>query len=103
MTALMVSCCAMPAIAASCARARGVRRSELHVLQRSVAGEIACVRAVTRTVLRTAEHPDIGTIETTIAYFFHDGTLHSDAISAPIAPETHCGYSAIPLDEAIES
>ena len=74
------------------------------ILQRSIAaGEIACVHAITRSVLRTAEHPHIGTFETTITYFFHDGTLYGDAISAPIAPETPFGYRAIPLDEAIGS
>jgi transcriptional regulator with XRE-family HTH domain len=73
------------------------------ILQRSIAGgEVACVRCTTRSVLRTAEHPNIGTYETTITYFFHDGTLYSDAISAPTSADSPCGYRAIAVDEMLE-
>ncbi len=72
------------------------------ILQRSIAsGEIACVRATTQSVLRTKEHPTIGAFETTITYFFHDGTLYSDAISAPTSADAALGYRAIPVDEAL--
>ena len=72
-------------------------------LQRGIAGgDIACVRAITQSVLRTPEHANIGTYETTITYFFYDGTLFSDAISTPAADGALCGYRAIPLDELIE-
>lgn len=70
------------------------------ILQAAIAGgEIACVRATTQSVLRTAEHPDIGKFETTITYFFHDGALYSDAISAPAGADAVCGYLAIPVDD----
>jgi transcriptional regulator with XRE-family HTH domain len=72
------------------------------VLQRSIlAGDIACVRSTTRSVLRTAEHESIGTYETTVSYFFHDGTLYSDAISAPANPGSVCGYRPIPVEEVL--
>ena len=71
-------------------------------LQRDIVrGEIACVRATTRSVLRTAEHARIGTFETTVTYFLHDGTLYSDAISAPAAPDALCCYEAIAVDEML--
>lgn len=71
-------------------------------LQRGIAaGEIACVRAITQSVLRTPEHDRIGRFETTITYFFHDGTLFSDAMSAPVGEEAPLGYRAVPLDEAL--
>jgi transcriptional regulator with XRE-family HTH domain len=73
------------------------------ILQRSITGgEIACVHAITQSVLRTPEHERIGTFETTVTYFFHDGTLYSDAISAPAGSDARCSYRAIPLDEALE-
>lgn len=72
-------------------------------LQSSIAGgDIACIRATTQSVLRTPEHPKIGMFETTITYFFHDGTLYSDAISAPAGAGAACGYRAIPVEEALE-
>lgn len=67
-------------------------------LQRGIANrEIACVLATTRSVLQTAEHPRIGAFRTTISYFFHDGTLFSDAVSVPAGQEEPCGYRAIPF------
>src|SRR5262245_30602881 len=70
-------------------------------LQRSIAGgEIACVVATTRSVLETREHQAIGTHRTVITYFFHEGTLHSDAISRQGAARARLGYRAIPMDEA---
>jgi transcriptional regulator with XRE-family HTH domain len=75
---------------------------ENRALQRDIVrGEIACVRATTRGVLRTAEHARIGTFETTVTYFLHDGTLYSDAISAPAAPDALCCYEAIAVDEVL--
>jgi transcriptional regulator with XRE-family HTH domain len=70
-------------------------------LQAGIANrEIACVLATTRSVLQTVEHPRIGTYRTTITYFFHEGTLYSDAVSVPGLPDEACGYTAISMDEA---
>jgi transcriptional regulator with XRE-family HTH domain len=72
-------------------------------LQAGIAnGDITCVVATTRSVLQTAEHPTIGTYRTTIGYFFHEGTLYSDAISVPAPPDTSLGYTAIAMDEAVD-
>jgi transcriptional regulator with XRE-family HTH domain len=69
-------------------------------LQRGVErGEIACIVSTTRSVLKTAEHPNIGFFSTTMTYFFHDGTLYCDAISAPAAPDVALGYQVFPMDE----
>lgn len=71
-------------------------------LQQNIAnGDIACVLSTTESVLRTPEHPAIGKFQTAITYFFHDGALYSDAISAPAAADAPCGYRAIPMDEAL--
>jgi transcriptional regulator with XRE-family HTH domain len=69
-------------------------------LQRAVGrGEIASIVSTTRSVLKTAEHPNIGFFSTTMTYFFHDGTLYRDAISAPIADDVKLGYQVFPMDE----
>lgn len=69
-------------------------------LQRSIArGEIACVLATTRSVLRTVEHEGVGTYQTTITYFIHDGTLYSDAMSVPAPAGTPLGYRVIAMDD----
>jgi transcriptional regulator with XRE-family HTH domain len=69
-------------------------------LQRAIANrEVACILATTRSVLQTVEHPRIGAYRTTITYFFHEGTLYSDAISVPAAADAICGYEAISMDE----
>lgn len=71
-------------------------------LQKSiVASEIACVVTTTRSVLRTKEHRRIGTYHTVITYFFHEGTLYSDAISTPAATNSALGYKAIAMDEVV--
>jgi hypothetical protein len=71
-------------------------------LQRAIANrEIAGIISTTSSVLRTAEHEQIGAYRTTISYFFHEGTLYSDAISVPAAPGTPCGYQPIPMDEIV--
>jgi DNA-binding XRE family transcriptional regulator len=71
-----------------------------HTLQRSIANkEIACVLTTTRSVLRTKEHRQIGTYRTVITYFFHEGTLYSDAISTPARADATLGYRAIAMDE----
>ena len=70
------------------------------LLQRSIAaGEIACVESTTRSVLRSAESGRIGTYRTTITYFFHDGVLYSDALSARAPDDAPLGYRAVPMDE----
>ena len=72
------------------------------VLQRAIrVGEIQSLVTTTRSVLRTSEHDSIGLFRTTITYFFHEGTLYSDAIGVPVADEAACGYRVIPMDEAI--
>jgi transcriptional regulator with XRE-family HTH domain len=69
-------------------------------LQRGIANrEIAGVVATTRSVLQTAEHTRIGTYRTVITYFFHEGTLYSDAISSAAEPDAALGYKIIPMDE----
>lgn len=69
-------------------------------LQASIANrEIACVLTTTRSVLRTKEHRRIGTYRTVITYFFHEGTLYSDAISMPAPTNSTLGYRAIAMDE----
>jgi DNA-binding XRE family transcriptional regulator len=69
-------------------------------LQMSIANrEIASVVATTRSVLQTAEHERIGTYRTVITYFFHEGTLYSDAISSPAPLDAPLGYTAVAMDE----
>lgn len=71
-------------------------------LQKSIAArEIACILTTTRSVLRTKEHRQIGTYRTLITYFFHEGTLYSDAISTPARSDTALGYRAIAMDEVV--
>ena len=52
-------------------------------------------------MLRTAEHEQIGAYRTTITYFFHEGTLYSDAVSVPTDMGAPCGYRPIPMDEIV--
>jgi len=69
-------------------------------LQRGIANrEIASVVATTRSVLRTAEHEKIGNYRTVITYFFHEGTLYSDAVSVPAPADAVLGYEAVPMDQ----
>jgi transcriptional regulator with XRE-family HTH domain len=72
-------------------------------LQRGIANrEIASVVATTRSVLRTAEHEQIGNYRTVITYFFHEGTLYSDAVSVPAPADAVLGYKAVPMDQVGE-
>lgn len=72
------------------------------ILQRAIAnGEIQSLVTTTRSVLRTGEHDAIGLYRTTITYFFHDGTLYNDAIGVPAAADAPCGYTAVPMDDAL--
>jgi hypothetical protein len=72
-------------------------------LQKGMAdGEIACVLATTRSVLKTAEHPHVGTYQTTISYFFHEGALYSDAISARAPRNAALGYQPVSVDSLID-
>jgi len=72
-------------------------------LQRDIAkGEVLGVSAITRSVLRTAEHAQIGTYRTAISYFWIDGRLFSDAISAPAPRNSKLGYTALRMDELVE-
>ena len=71
-------------------------------LQKSIAGrDIACILTTTRSVLRTREHRQIGTYRTVITYFFHEGTLYSDAISTPARSDAPLGYKAIAMDDVM--
>jgi len=71
-------------------------------LQASIARrEISCVLTTTRSVLRTAEHPRIGTWHTVISYFFHEGTLYSDAVSERVPRGSVLGYRAVAMDEVL--
>lgn len=68
-------------------------------LQRAIVSrQVAFVVATSQSVLQTVEHPRIGTYRTTISYFFHEGTLYSDAISVPVSADASLGYTAIPMD-----
>ena len=70
------------------------------VLQRAISKkEIAGVVSTTKGVLRTGDSSRIGRFRTTISYFFHEGTLYSDAISAPVSASEACGYTVFPSDE----
>ena len=83
-------------------RACGILEEMLddRAMQAAIANrEIACVLTTTRSVLRTPEHPHIGTYRTAITYFFHEGTLYSDAISEYAPRGTPLGYRAVPMDE----
>ena len=72
------------------------------LLQRAIASrQIAFVLATTRSVLQTVEHARVGSYRTTISYFFHEGTLYSDAISVPVRAGSALGYAAIPMDAVI--
>ena len=72
-------------------------------LQRGIANrEIASVVATTRSVLRTTEHEQIGNYRTVITYFFHEGTLYSDAVSVPAPADAVLGYKAVPMDQVGE-
>jgi transcriptional regulator with XRE-family HTH domain len=69
-------------------------------LQRSIAkGEIFCIFSATKGVLRTEEQPRIGAYQTTTSYFFHDGTLYSDAISVPAPADIPLGFRVMAMDE----
>jgi transcriptional regulator with XRE-family HTH domain len=71
-------------------------------LQRAIGNrEIAGIVATSRSVLRTAEHDRIGAYRTTITYFFHEGTLYSDAVSVPAPPDAPCGYRALTMDDIV--
>ena len=71
-----------------------------HVLQRAInKKEIACVVTTSKSVLRTVESAAIGTFETTISYFYHEGIRYQDAVSMPVSNKRSHGYIAIPMDE----
>jgi transcriptional regulator with XRE-family HTH domain len=73
-------------------------------LQRAIAGgEIQSLVTTTRSVLRTSEHESIGLFRTTITYFFHEGTLYNDAIGVAAPDDAVCGYTAVPMDDAVFS
>jgi DNA-binding XRE family transcriptional regulator len=71
-------------------------------LQRAIASrQVAFVLATSGSVLQTVEHARIGKFRTTISYFFHEGTLYSDAISVPAPEDAALGYTAVPMDAII--
>lgn len=63
--------------------------------------EVAFVLATSASVLQTVEHARIGKFRTTITYFFHEGTLYSDAISVPAPVDAPLGYTPVPMDGLI--
>ena len=70
------------------------------LLQKAISKkEVACVVATSMSVLRTKESKNIGAYRTTISYFFHEGTLYSDAISVPTSKNAKMGYTLIAMDE----
>ncbi len=84
------------------AKASGVLKNMLddRQLQRSIARrEIAGVVATTGSVLDIPAAQAMPAYQTTITYFWHEGTLYSDAISMPTSPDAVTGYSAVPMDE----
>ena len=69
-------------------------------LQRAIANkDVSCVVSTTHSVLSTPESERIGAFRTTITYFFHEGTLYSDAISVPAHATDPLGYQAIPAEK----
>jgi transcriptional regulator with XRE-family HTH domain len=73
-------------------------------LQRSIAkGEIYCIFATSKGVLRTEEQEHIGAFQTTISYFFQDGVLFSDALSVPAPDYVPFGYRVVPMDNICDS
>jgi len=69
-------------------------------LQRDIVkGEVLCVSAITKSVLKTPEHERIGTYLTTTSYFWIDGKLFSDAVSVPAPQCSKLGYTALRMDE----
>lgn len=71
-------------------------------LQRGISsGEIACLLTTTRSVLKTEEHASVGLFQTTITYFFHEGTLYSDAIGIPAPDGAVEGYEVVPMDHIV--
>ncbi|MCH9765617.1 MAG: helix-turn-helix domain-containing protein [Alphaproteobacteria bacterium] len=70
-------------------------------LQNSISKrEVAGVMTTSRSVLKTPESPHIGAYRTTISYFYHDGTLYSDAVAVPAPSGEVCGYKPYYSDEA---
>ena len=69
-------------------------------LQKSIENqEIACVITTSRSVLKTRESDQVGMFRTTVSYFFHEGTLYSDAVSVPVSCDEICGYQPVSMDE----
>jgi transcriptional regulator with XRE-family HTH domain len=88
-----------------CSIATGVLEQMLNdrALQKAIqAREVAGVVAVSHGVLQSDGGPVIGPVQTTITYFYHEGTLYSDAISGPADPGAPLGYRAIPMEEAVQ-
>jgi len=82
--------------------ARGVLRQMLddRQLQRSIAHrEVAGVVATTQSVFDMEGPPVTSAFQTTVTYFWHDGTLYSDAISMPVGPGIATGYNVVPMDD----
>jgi transcriptional regulator with XRE-family HTH domain len=82
--------------------ASGVLRDMLddRQLQRSIAHrEVAGVVATTQSVFNLAGPPVTSAFQTTVTYFWHEGTLYSDAISMPVPQDAPTGYSAVMMDE----
>lgn len=73
-----------------------------HDLQRSISsGEIVGITTVAGSVLDTRESAAIAKYRTTISYFFHEGVLYSDAISAPANADEPEGFTPLYADDVI--
>lgn len=80
----------------------GVLREMLddRALQRAILRrEVASIVTTTCGVLRTPESDQMAAFRTTISYFFHDGTIYSDAVAVPVAPGEPIGWTPILADE----
>lgn len=69
-------------------------------LQRSIAHrEVAGVVATTQSVFNMDGPPVTSAFQTTVTYFWHEGTLYSDAISIPVPMDVATGYSPVMMDD----
>jgi transcriptional regulator with XRE-family HTH domain len=69
-------------------------------LQRSITrGEVACVTSITRSNLRTSEHPVPGVWRSAFSFFFIEGVLFLDVITVRAANDEPLGYWPVALDE----
>lgn len=72
-----------------------------HDLQTAIISrDVLGIKTVATSVLSTPESRTIGKFRTTISYFFHEGTLYSDAIAVPADEHEPVGYWPVAADNA---